>query len=153
MENSFSVLFIALSKSISTWLWVRMGIWGVRAVPLWAIWKSLLRHTCQEKNLQAKGNKQGSVYYMHHSPSLHLISQNDSLEKRNELAKKKEKEEELQAVTIRILCLSSTRNKNWKKRKGTPSESERRRPHSKNFFCGGRLMHLWGWSKEEEDKK
>lgn len=91
MENSFSVLFIALSKSISTWLWDRMGIWGVRAVPLWAIWKSLLRHTCQEKNLQAKGNKQGSVYYMHHSPSLHLISQNDSLEKRNELAKKKRK--------------------------------------------------------------
>lgn len=120
MENSFSVLFIALSKSISTWLWVRMGIWGVRAVPLWAIWKSLLRHTCQEKNLQAKGNKQGSVYYMHHSPSLHLISQNDSLEKRNELAKKKEKEEELQAVTIRILCLSSTRNKNWKKEKRNP---------------------------------
>jgi hypothetical protein len=69
---------------------------------------------------------------MHHSPSLHLISQNDSLEKRNELAKKKEKEEELQAVTIRILCLSSTRNKNWKKRKGTPSESER--PHSRKLL-------------------
>jgi hypothetical protein len=79
---------------------------------------------------------------MHHSPSLHLISQNDSLEKRNELAKKKKKKRSYRLLQYEFFVCLRQETKIGKREKKPRVKANAVVPIQENFFCGGRLMHL-----------
>lgn len=110
--------------------------------------------TCQE-NLRPTATNKGMYIICTIVPCIWLAKTIPW--KRNELAKK---EEELQAYNTNSLFVfdkkkkKEKKNSKWiKKRKGRPEWKRTPSSPFKNFFCGGRLMHLWRWAKEEENKK